>query len=471
MTLIEQRSRTRIPLTLPAIAGVEAWERFSFYGMQALLAYYLYSTAAEGGLGMDQAQATALVGAYGSALYLCTYAGGWVADRLLGAEKTLLTGAALLMAGHLSLSLVPGYAGLIAGLVPLALGSGLLKTAAITILGAAFPPEAGKRDGAFQIFYLGINIGALLGPMLTGWLAERYGYHAGFAAAAGLMAIGCVFYLSLRRRALASLADAPFILAPTSPIAPRRAVLAIAAVAALVLGAIALLPPSRLALTLLILTAGTALVLFMQMLRSPQVDAPERRRVLAFIPLFACSTVYWALQSQIYGVLAVYSRERLDRTIGSFEIPAAWTQSLNPFYILVFTLPIAAIMARYRMPARRVLMGGGLALAGAGMFLLLPYSGGGTAPFIALAGCIATLSLGEMLIGPVGMAASAAHAPRAFATRFSALYFLTMAIGTALTGTISTFYSLDHETAYIVAVGAVPFILGLAVALAPRARG
>ena len=174
MTLIEQRSRTRIPLTLPAIAGVEAWERFSFYGMQALLAYYLYSTAAEGGLGMDQAQATALVGAYGSALYLCTYAGGWVADRLLGAEKTLLIGSALLMAGHLSLSLVPGYAGLIAGLVPLALGSGLLKTAAITILGAAFPPEAGKRDGAFQIFYLGINVGALLGPMLTGWLAERY---------------------------------------------------------------------------------------------------------------------------------------------------------------------------------------------------------------------------------------------------------------------------------------------------------
>ncbi|WP_411703500.1 oligopeptide:H+ symporter [Corynebacterium sp. LaCa7] len=156
--------------------------------MQAILAYYLYSTS--GGLGMDQAQATALVGAYGSLLYLCTFVGGWVSDRLLGAERTLLAGASLLMCGHLSLSFVPGMAGLVAGLLPLALGSGLLKTAAITILGAAFPPTAGARDGAFQIFYLGINIGALLGPMLTGWLAQKHGYHAGFLAAAGLMCCG-----------------------------------------------------------------------------------------------------------------------------------------------------------------------------------------------------------------------------------------------------------------------------------------
>ena len=148
MKVLEQRSIRRVPVVLPAVAGIEMWERFSFYGMQAILAYYLYSTS--GGLGMEQTQATALVGAYGSLLYLFTFVGGWVSDRLLGAERTLLTGAGLLVCGHFALSLIPGTAGLIIGLLPLALGSGLLKTAAITILGAAFPAEAGARDGPFR---------------------------------------------------------------------------------------------------------------------------------------------------------------------------------------------------------------------------------------------------------------------------------------------------------------------------------
>lgn len=198
MKVLERRSIRRVPVVLPAVAGIEMWERFSFYGMQAILAYYLYSTS--GGLGMEQTQATALVGAYGSLLYLFTFVGGWVSDRLLGAERTLLTGAGLLVCGHFALSLIPGTAGLIIGLLPLALGSGLLKTAAITILGAAFPAEAGARDGAFQIFYLGINVGALFGPMLTGWLAEEYGYHAGFFAAAVLMCCGCATYGALRKK-------------------------------------------------------------------------------------------------------------------------------------------------------------------------------------------------------------------------------------------------------------------------------
>ncbi|WP_293822323.1 oligopeptide:H+ symporter [uncultured Corynebacterium sp.] len=458
MTIIKHRSIRRLPVALPAIAGLEMWERFSFYGMQAILAYYLYSTS--GGLGMDQGQATALVGAYGSLLYLCTFVGGWVSDRLLGAERTLLAGAGLLICGHFALSLVPGPPGLVAGLLPLALGSGLLKTAAITILGAAFPPTAGARDGAFQIFYLGINIGALLGPMLTGWLAQEYGYHAGFLAAAGLMCCGCVSYGVLRRRVITEFDSQP----PNPTATPgRAAAVALAAVVGSVIVAVAV-SPDQLARLLLFTTIAAALALFASMLRSPRVNVPERRRVVAYIPLFLCSTVYWTLQPQIYGVLAVYSDQRVNRMVGGFEIPAAWTQSLNPLFILVLSLPLAAAMSRWAR-SRRLLMAVGIMVAGSGMFVLLPFVGGGenSTPFMVLAVTIFLMSLGELFIGPVGMAASAAHAPRAYATRFSALYFLTMAIGTSLAGTLSTFYdpsSAGAERTYLLIVGIVPVAMG-----------
>ncbi|WP_293770362.1 oligopeptide:H+ symporter [uncultured Corynebacterium sp.] len=484
MTQLEQRSiaplATRI--TLPTIAAVETWERFSFYGMQAILAFYLYATVTDGGLGMDKTQATALVGAYGSLLYLFTFVGGWVADRVLGAERTLLTGAALLMCGHLALSLIPGYVGLVGGLLPLALGSGLLKTAAITILGAAFPPAAGARDGAFQVFYLGINIGAFFGPMLTGWLAQTYTYHVGFLAAAALMALGCITYGLLRSRMRSSLDPevTRFITVPANPIdrgslvrvAGAALVVLVAALAALATG---VLTPQRLALGLLLATVLAAVWLFASMLRSSAVSPAERTRVIAFIPLFLCSTAYWTLQSQTYGVLAVYSDERLNRTVGSLTIPAAWTQSLNPLYILVFSIPLAALLARRanRGMHRQTLMGGGITLAGAGMFLLLPFVGGGegSTPFVILAGCILAMSLGELFIGPIGMAASASHAPQAFATRFSALYFLTMAIGTSLAGSLSTLYDptdASAERTYILLVGAVPVVLGAALLLSPK---
>lgn len=467
MTTIEPRSRRRISAALPAIAGIEMWERFSFYGMQAILAYYLYDQA--DGLGIERTEATALVGAYGALLYLFTFVGGWVSDRVLGAERTLLTGAGMLIVGHAALSLVPGIPGLVAGLLPLALGSGLLKTAAITILGAAFPGEG--NNSAFQIFYLGINVGAVAGPLLTGWLSTAFSYQAGFGAAAGLMLIGFVSYLLLRSRLLATVSAA--VTRPANPIAPRHlAVVTTLAVLACALGiwslAAGIITPDRLAFALLIVTASVAVGLFATMLTSPRVSAPERRRVRAFFPLFIASTMYWALQSQSYGVFAVYSDQRLDRSVAGFEIPAAWTQSLNPFFILVFTLPIAALLAG-RSVHRNRLMGGGLALAGAELFLLLPFVNAASVPFLALASCIMFMSVGELFIGPIGMAATTAHAPAAYTTRFSALFFLSLAIGTSLAGSLSTLYSPDTEFVYLAAVGLVPVIVGALIALRPSA--
>lgn len=422
------------------------------------------------------------MGAYGALVYLCTVAGGWLADRVLGAERTLLGGTLLLVAGHASLSAVPGGTGVALGMVLVAVGSGSLKTAAITVLGHVFgQDEQGRRDAGFQFFYLGINVGALLGPLLTGWLAQHRGYPAGFGAAAALMVIGLLGYLALRGRYLAQLgAERRHVVTrPGNPAPPGdviRMALTAAAVLAVLLGAVVsrLINLADLATILLAVTMTLVVALFWQMLRSARVSTPERTRVKTFIPLFIASSGFWSILNQTYGVLAVYSDVRLDRGIGNWVMPAAWTQSFNPAYILLLSAPMALL---WRRLGNRVdsasKMSVGVVISGFGMLVLLPFAGGGEAstPVLALAAAVLVITTGELLVGPVGMAATAAHAPAAYRARFSSLYFLSMALGTALAGVLSRFYDpLDAatETRYFLACGAGAIIVGLGSLLAVR---
>lgn len=172
------------PWGLANLSGVEMWERFSFYGLQALLSYYLYYSVADGGLGMDKATALSVVGAYGGLVYLTSVAGAWVADRILSAERTLYYSAILVMIGHISLAVFPGFTGVTLGLVCIAVGSGALKTTSQVVLGALCDRDDPRRDGGFSIYYMGVNIGALVGPLITNALWGWQGFHWGFGAAA-----------------------------------------------------------------------------------------------------------------------------------------------------------------------------------------------------------------------------------------------------------------------------------------------
>src|SRR4051812_47004455 len=174
------------------------WERFSFYGMQGILLIYLYYSAAEGGLGIDQATATGIVGAYGGAVYLSTILGAWLADRLIGPERTLFYAAVTVMLGHIALSLLPDLTGVGVGLVLIALGSGGVKANATSLVGSLYDEKDPRRDAGFSLFYMGINIGALVGPLLTGVLQKNWGFHAGFALAAVGMALGLAQYAMFR---------------------------------------------------------------------------------------------------------------------------------------------------------------------------------------------------------------------------------------------------------------------------------
>ena len=467
------RTRSRLKGAF-SIISIEMWERFSFYGMQALLAYYLYFEVAEGGLGLEKTQATALVGVYGALLYLCCWAGGWVSDRILGSEKTLLTGAILVSIGHAALSLIGGGAGLTIGLAAIAVGSGFVKTSAITVLGARGAEEEGstKTDSAFQLFYLGINVGALLGPLLTGWLATRYSFGAGFGAAAVLMIGGLGIYAALRSSMLGSFEPEvrARLLTPQQPVGKKEAALSTGAVATL--GAIVLyllvsqtISAGQVAQLLLVATILAAIWLIVRPLQHPDVSAPEKHKVLAFIPIFTCSTAFWTVQAQTYGVLAVYAQERVDRMWGDFEVPAAWSQSLNPFFILALSVPLSLWLARSsRAPKTSVRISLGVIIAGSGLLMLIPFADADKAALWVLPLSIFLISFGELCIGPGGMAATAQHAPRAFATRFSALYFLTLAIGMSLAGSLSTFYDVDNratEVRYFGCFAAVIIAIGV----------
>lgn len=199
MSTAEGRTFLGQPWGLANLFGIELWERFSYYGMVTILGYYLYYSATDGGLGMDEGTALSLVGAYGGFVYITAVAASFFSDRLLGPERTLFFSAILVMAGHVALALIPGFAGLGLGVALIGLGSGGVKTASQVVLGDLYSRTDPKRDAGFSIFYMAVNIGALLGPLATGAAWGRGGFHWGFGLAAIGMFIGLTQYILMRK--------------------------------------------------------------------------------------------------------------------------------------------------------------------------------------------------------------------------------------------------------------------------------
>src|SRR5690349_16676482 len=270
------------PIGLTNLFGVELWERFSFYGMLTILAYYLYYSVTDGGLGLPQSTATGIVGAYGGLVYLSTVLGGWIADRLLGMERTVFYGGVVVMIGHIALAILPGLTGVGVGLVCVALGSGALKANASSLLGTLYDKGDARADGGFTLFYLGINLGAFIGPLITGLLQTHVGFHYGFGAAAVGMALGLTQYVIFRRNLGEHVRTVP------NPL-PRSAIgwvagigVAIVAViaAAFATGLVKLANLSQVTTGVII---AASITYFAVMLTSSKVAAVERTRVRAFI--------------------------------------------------------------------------------------------------------------------------------------------------------------------------------------------
>ena len=457
------------PWALANLFGVEMWERFSFYGMQGILLLYLYYSAAEGGLGIDQGVAAGIVGAYGGAVYLSTILGAWLADRLLGSERVLFYSAVVIMLGHIALAVLPGVIGVAVGLILVAVGSGGLKASATAVVGTLYSAEDPRRDAGFSLFYLGINLGAFLGPVLTGLLQQRLGFHWGFGLAAVGMAAGLVQYTLGRKRLPTEASEVP------DPLPRERYLLAIGiAVGAVVLVVIGvftgLINPGNLTLLVIGAVIIAAISYFIVIITSRHVSDTERSRVYGFIPLFIASVAFWSLYQQQFTVLTIYSDQRLNRVIGGFEMPVSWVQSINPVFIIILSGVFAALWTRLgnRQPPTPVKFAAGTIVMGAAFLLFLPFVGGGpnSTPLLALVGIVLVFTVAELLLSPVGLSVTTKLAPAAFHTQMVALFYLSVSLGTAVSGELAKLYSPESEASYFTVLGLIAIGIGVLLAVA-----
>jgi POT family proton-dependent oligopeptide transporter len=380
----------------------------------------------------------------------------------------LFWSAVVIMAGHISLALIPGVAGVLVGLLLVALGSGGLKANATRIVGTLYDEHDSRRDAGFSLFYLGINLGAFFGPLLTGLLQTTLGFHWGFALAAVGMAIGLIQYSIGRKRLPERAREVPNPLPRARmPLVIGIAVAAVAVIVVLVLTGV--VNAFNLALWVIGVTIAAAIAYFVVIFTSRLLDADERSRVLAFIPLFITNAAFWSLYQQQFTVVTIYSDKRLDRNLFGWEFPVSWVQSINPIFVIVLSGVFAAIWTKWgsKQPSTPLKFAAGTVIMGLAFFLFLFWAGGGrnSTPLLAMVGILLVFTIAELLISPVGLSASTKLAPQAFQAQMVALYFLSVALGTAMAGQLAKLYTPATEGVYFGIIGGVAIVIGVLLAI------
>ncbi|WP_431036035.1 peptide MFS transporter [Streptomyces sp. P6-2-1] len=458
------------PRGLATLFLTEMWERFSYYGMSAILLYYLYDSVGAGGLGMEKSSATALVSVYGSLVYMSGVLGGWLSDRLIGQRGAVLYGGILIMGGHLALAVPGGLPALLVSMVLIVLGTGLLKSNASSLVGELYAADDNRRDAGFSVFYMGINLGAFLAPFAVGTTGQRVDYHLGFGLAAVGMAFGLAQYV-LGGRHLGTAG-----LRPTNPLAPGergrvigRAVLVVLLVAVLGLALVGVEgePLDGLVDLTTVLAVALPAGYVLTMLRSPRTTPVERARVLSYIPLFLAAVVYWVVNEQSSSVLARFADTRTDLDAFGFTIPSSWLQSLNPVCTLVCAPAFAWLWLRLgdRQPSTPRKFAAGLLLGGASFVLMagpgLLHGTERPASPLWLLASYAVVICGSMCLSPVGLSATTKLAPRAFLAQMMSLWFLASAAAQGVNAQLVQLYRPATEVRYFAVVGAVVMAAGV----------
>ncbi|MCR6689348.1 MAG: peptide MFS transporter [Cellulomonas sp.] len=463
------------PRGLLTLFGTEMWERFSYYGMRAILLYFLTDTLADGGLGLDEGVGNAMVAAYGASVYLLSVVGGWLADRVIGARRSVLYGGVVIAAGHVALAL-PAAATAYLGIVLVALGTGLLKPNVSSLVGELYARDDPRRDSAFSIFYMGINIGSLFAPILVGIAREIGGYHAGFAVAAVGMAVALAFFVA-GRHLLGGAGDAP----PNPLTAQDRPGLVRLAAAvgagALVAFGIAVLVSGGIEVTTFVdtlsyIALAAPVATFWVMFRSPKVTAPERSRLRAYVPLFVAAMVFWMIFEQAASTLSAYAKDHTELDVLGFAVSPSFFQSVNPAAIIVLAPLFAWLWVRLDdRPPTAVKFAIGLAFAAVSFLFLAGASavaGDGRSPAWVLVVVYVIQTVGELCLSPVGLAATTLLAPRAFRGQAMALWFLATSAGNAVTAQLVQVTEDASPTAYFGWIGAVALACaGAMFAIAP----
>jgi POT family proton-dependent oligopeptide transporter len=391
------------PRGLSTLFFTEMWERFSYYGMRAFLFLYMVTPASAGGLGFSDVTAASIYGTYTGSAWGAGILGGLAADRWLGQYNAVLLGGTIIALGHFTLAFkaLPAF---YAGLALVVIGTGLLKANASTLVGSLYEPGDTRRDAGFSIFYMGINSGAFIGPLIAGWLAQRVDWHAGFAAAGVGMAVGLAQYWFGRER----LAPAVARLAARPADTP---------------------------------TAGTGPA------PSGGFTAREWKRIAAIVVFFVFAVLFWGAYEQAGSTLTLFADRYTRLTLFGFSFPSSWFQSVQPVCVILFAPVFAWLWRRLgtREPSSPAKFAYGLLFVGLAFLLLVPAGSAAQSMGIKVSPwwlivAYAITELGELCLSPVGLSVVTKLAPVRIVGLMMGVFFLSNAFGNKLAGFAAGFF-------------------------------
>jgi proton-dependent oligopeptide transporter, POT family len=443
------------PPGLSNLFFTELWERFSYYGMRAILTLFMVAAIADGGLGFSPQYAGRIYGNYTMAVYMLAIPGGFIADRVLGARRAVMIGGVTIALGHFALAL-PEIWSFYAGLALVALGTGLFKPNISALVGALYARDDNRRDAGFALFYMGINIGAFIAPLITGFLAQSApfkawltaagfdpskSWHWGFAAAGVGMSIAVILFARASR-------NLPDTRDPASRISSAEAGEIWRTGAGVIAGTLLLLgfvwlsdQTGFAALRWLFLAAPVAGIVYAA--RQPREDA---QRLAAIGVLFIGAMIFWAIFEQAGTTIALFADQLTRTEVAGTAFPSAWFQSLNPVFVIVLTPVFAALWLSLgsRQPSAAVKFAFGLFCLAASFLLMVP------AAILAVEGRVSPLwliglfflqTVGELFISPVGLATMTRLSPARMTGLVLGIWFLAAAFGNKLAGVLSSAFT------------------------------
>ncbi|KQX57785.1 MULTISPECIES: oligopeptide:H+ symporter [unclassified Streptomyces] len=443
------------PRGLATLFMTEMWERFSYYGMRALLVLYLVSGGVDaatgsqgGGLAMTAATATAIYSVYVSMVYLMAMPGGWFGDRVWGARKTVAIAASVIMLGHVSLA-IPGQAMFFVGLALVAVGSGLLKANISTMVGHLYKgADDPRRDGGFTLFYIGINLGAFFAPLVIGTVGEKVNWHLGFALAAVGMGLGLAVFLAFGKTLNPKSSEVPNPLSAAERKAVITKVAVVVVVAAAFYGAVVAMGMYTLNWAMVPITLAGLIIPVAVLARikgDKDLSAGEKSRVTGYIWFFVAAAIFWMIYDQGGSTLSLFADAKTADTIFGLGFPATWYQSLNPLFVMALA-PVFAwlwlwLARKNQEPNTIVKFAMGLVLVGASFFVfIVPMNMAGDGTKVSpmwLVSIYMIQTIGELCLSPVGLSVTTKMAPQKYASQMMGVWFLAVTAGDCTTGLLS----------------------------------
>ena len=438
------------PRGLSTLFFTEMWERFSYYGMRAILVLFMTNAVATGGMGMDDVTATAIYGLYTAAVYVVALPGGWIADHLLSLRRAVFWGGCVIAAGHFTLA-IPHIIAFYIGLTLIVIGTGLLKPNVSAMVGDLYPEGGARRDAGFSIYYMGINTGGFLGPLVCGYLGEAVDWHLGFGAAGVGMVLGLIQY-SFGGRHLGSAGELRPEMADPARLSAATRVLIRAVEGVVGLGLIAATLQSmglvRLSLVgfvdwtgLFIVSLAASYLLYVVLFGG--LTTVEKKRIGVIAVCFLAAACFWSGFEQGGSSMNLFADRLTDRIISGWEMPASWLQSVNSVFIIMLAPLFSALWLWMgaRNPSIPAKMGFGLMFLGVGFAVLAWGSMNATLENpVSPAWLVVTYffhTVGELCLSPIGLSSITRLSPARYVGQMMGIWFMGAALGNLVAGRVA----------------------------------